>query len=115
MFLNKQWKFDGQFIRQGSRTNLNTRIAGKVTLDASFFLLDISFQMLSPFPVFPLENAYPIPHPPASMRVLLPTPTPIVCHYIADTFVEENSLLGFFIHKRESFVRTQNAFSIIVW
>ena len=30
--------------------------------------------MLSPFPVFPLQTSYPIPPPPASMRVLSPLP-----------------------------------------
>ena len=34
--------------------------------------------MLSPFQVFPLENPYPIPRPPASMRVL-PYPPMDLC------------------------------------
>ena len=34
--------------------------------------------MFSPFQVSPLENPYPIPTPPASMRVLPQPPTPIL-------------------------------------
>jgi hypothetical protein len=61
----------------------------------SQFLLDILFiyfQMLSPFPVYPLET----PHltPPTSMRVLPHPPTPFHLSALAFPYTGELSLKG---------------------
>jgi hypothetical protein len=52
-----------------------------------FFLLDLlfTFQMFSPFQVSPEETPYPIPPPPASMKVLPYPPTPAFLYTGAST------------------------------